>query len=235
MKIQILGTGMVGRVLASRLVQLGHTVTMGTRDRRATLEKTAPERIHGELAGQTFSDWHQENPAVQLVDYAQTPPDSDLIINATNGQASLAALAAVGPDKLKHKVLLDVANPLDFSQGMPPSLFVCNTDSLAEQIQRAYPESYVVKSLNTMNVYLMVNPALLPGDHTVLVSGNRAEAKEMVQALLQEFGWKASHIIDLGDITTARATEMLLPVWIRLYGVLGTADFNFHILRKQPA
>ncbi|MCB0847753.1 MAG: NADP oxidoreductase, partial [Bacteroidetes bacterium] len=126
-------------------------------------------------------------------------------------------------------ILVDIANPLDFSQGMPPSLNPVNTDSLGEQIQAAYPELKVVKTLNTMNANIMVNPALVPGNHSVFVSGNEENAKEKVKELLQSFGWAAENIIDLGDITTARGSEMLLPIWLRLWNALGTANFNFHI------
>jgi predicted dinucleotide-binding enzyme len=127
-------------------------------------------------------------------------------------------------------VLIDIANPLDFSKGMPPTLSVCNTDSLGEQIQRAFPQVKVVKTLNTMNANLMVNPALLSGDHDVFVSGNDPAAKAQVTNFLkQQFGWKS--VIDLGDITTARGVEMTLPIWLNLFGVLQTPLFNFKIVR----
>ena len=143
---------------------------------------------------------------------------------------SIAALEAAGRDNLAGKVLLDIANPLDFSQGFPPSLFVSNTDSLGEQIQAAFPELKVVKSLNTMNAFLMVDPRqLADGDHTVFVSGNDAEAKKTVTGLLESFGH--TDVIDLGDISTARGTEMLLPIWMRLYGALNNPMFNFKIVR----
>lgn len=145
---------------------------------------------------------------------------------------SLEALNAVGADVLHDKVLLDLANPLDFSNGMPPSLNPVNTDSLGEQIQRAFPRLKVVKSLNTMNANLMANPKLLKGDHHVFLSGNDAEAKNVVRALLEEMGWTTQQFIDLGDITTARGTEMLLPVWLRLWQSLGTPHFNFYIQKS---
>ena len=120
-------------------------------------------------------------------------------------------------------MLLDIANPLDYSQGFPPSLFVGNTDSLAEQIQAAFPEAKVVKSLNTMNALLMADPRqLADGDHSVFVSGNDADAKKIVTELLQSLGH--TDVVDLGDLSTARGTESLLPVWVRLFGALGTPD-----------
>jgi len=162
--------------------------------------------------------------------YAETAAHGDILINATAGTGSLAALELAGADNLGAKILIDIANPLDFSQGMPPSLAVVNTDSLGEQIQRAYPSLRVVKTLNTMNAYLMVDPRqLADGDHDIFVSGNDAAAKAEVSELLREFGW--SRIIDLGDITTARGTEMILPLWVRLYGALDTPMFNFKVVR----
>jgi predicted dinucleotide-binding enzyme len=152
-----------------------------------------------------------------------------MIFNCTAGQASLAALNQAGAENLRGKILVDISNPLDFSRGMPPSLTVVNTDSLGEQIQRAFPEARVVKSLNTMTAAIMVNPTLVPGYHDVFVSGNDAAAKAEVTALLREgFGWRS--VIDLGDITTARGAEMILPLWVMLMGVKGTALFNFRVV-----
>jgi 8-hydroxy-5-deazaflavin:NADPH oxidoreductase len=143
---------------------------------------------------------------------------------------SMDALKAAGEKNLAGKVLVDIANPLDFSRGMPPSLAVCNTDSLGEQIQRAFPQTKVVKTLATMNAYLMVGPAQLAGaDHTVFVSGNDPAAKQRVSELLRSFGWK--DIVDLGDITTARGTEMMLPIWLRAWGATGTPMFSFKLVR----
>jgi predicted dinucleotide-binding enzyme len=153
-----------------------------------------------------------------------------LIVNATAGAVSLEALEQAGEDNLSGKVLIDISNPLDFSKGMPPTLSVVNTDSLGEQIQRRFPEAKVVKTLHTMNAYLMVDPAQLAGgDHSVFVSGDDPEAKAAVTDLLRSFGW--TDIIDLGDITTARGTEMMLPVWLRLFGALQKPVFNFKIVR----
>ena len=153
-----------------------------------------------------------------------------MIVNATAGAVSLEALEQAGEDNLSGKVLIDLSNPLDFSKGMPPSLSVVNTDSLGEQIQRRFPEAKVVKTLHTMNAYLMVDPAQLAGgEHTVFVSGDDPEAKAAVTDLLRSFGW--TDIIDLGDITTARGTEMMLPVWLRLFGSLQKPVFNFKIVR----
>jgi predicted dinucleotide-binding enzyme len=214
MNIGIIGSGMVGQTLATKLASLGHSVVIGTRD-------------SGKLA-----EWlSQAEHPIAAGSFAEAAAHGALVLNATAGVASLAALKLAGAENLAGKILIDISNPLDFSKGMPPSLTIVNTDSLGEQIQQAFPEVKVVKTLNTLTAALMVNPGqLADGDHHIFVSGNDAEAKAQVSEFLKaEFGWK--NIIDLGDITTARGTEMLLPVWVRLYGALGTPMFNFKIVR----
>jgi predicted dinucleotide-binding enzyme len=152
-----------------------------------------------------------------------------MVFNCTAGIASLEALKAAGAQNLQGKVLVDVSNPLDFSRGMPPTHSVCNTDSLAEQIQRAFPTAKVVKSLNTVTAALMVDPSLIPGVHTMFVSGNDTKAKaEVIDLLKTGFGWK--EVIDLGDITAARAQEMYLALWVRLYGKFKTPNVNIHVV-----
>ncbi len=214
MKIGILGTGMVGDAIGTKLVQLGHEVKMGSRS--ANNEKAAEwVKKNGQNASQgTFAD---------------AAAFGEILFNCTSGRASLDALKMAGASNLKGKVLIDVANPLDFSKGVP-MLSVCNTDSLGEQIQRALPETKVVKTLNTMSCRVMVDPSLVNGDHDVFVSGNDPDAKTTVTRILKDwFGWKS--VIDLGDIKTARGVEMLLPFWITLRGQLQTGTFNFKIAR----
>ena len=225
MKIAVLGTGMVGRALAARLSGLGHDVTIGTRDPAATLARTEPDG----MGNPPFSAWAGEHAAVRLAALAEAAADAELVVNATNGSGALAALEQIGADHLAGKVLIDISNPLDFSQGFPPTLFVKDTDSLGEQLQRAFPTARVVKTLNTMNANLMVDPASLGAESTVFISGNEAAAKATVTELLASFGH--TDIIDLGDISTARGTEMLLPVWLRVMAALDTAVFNFKIVR----
>jgi predicted dinucleotide-binding enzyme len=157
----------------------------------------------------------------------------ELIFNATAGGASLNALRMAGADNLAGKVLVDVSNPLDFSHGFPPILTVCNTDSVAEQIQREFPDARVVKSLNTVNANVMVDPALVPGDHNLFVAGNDDGAKAEVRALLEAFGWPAERLIDLGGIDAARALEMYLPLWLRLFQAAGTAHVNIQLMRAR--
>ena len=226
MKIAVLGTGTVGPTIAAALSALGHEVVIGTRDPQATLARTEP----GATGGAPFADWHAAHSGIDVATFEDAAGRADVIVNATNGAGSLEALTAAGAENLDGKVLMDIANPLDFSQGFPPSLNPVNTDSLGEQIQRAFPEARVVKTLNTMNASVMVDPvSVAGGDHSVFVSGNDADAKGIVSGLLKEFGHR--DVIDLGDITTARGTEMLLPIWVRLWGALGNADFNFKIAR----
>lgn len=217
MKIAVLGTGMVGEAIGSKLIELGHSVRMGSRT--ATNEKAlafVAKHPGGKASAGTF---------------AGAAAFGEVIFNCTKGMESLNILRSAGTENLDGKVLVDVANPLDFSNGMPPSLSVCNTDSLGEQIQREFPGVKVVKSLNTMWCGLMVNPGMLNGgDHHVFMSGNDAGAKAVVSGLLQSFGWRSENIIDLGDIITARGTEMMLPVWLSLFMAKNHGAFNIRIV-----
>jgi predicted dinucleotide-binding enzyme len=210
MKIAVLGTGMVGRAVSGRLAELGHDVTVGTRDPDAT-------RARG-------GEW-----PTPLATYADAAAGAELVVNATNGQATLEVLGLAGAANLADKVLVDISNPLDFSQGMPPTLSVKDTDSLGEQVQRAFPDAHVVKTLNTLNADLMVHPETLGRPSSVFVSGDDAEAKAVVTGLLAELGHE--DVIDLGGIETARGAEMYLPLWLRLMGSLGTPAFNIHVVR----
>jgi predicted dinucleotide-binding enzyme len=217
---------MVGQALAGRLSELGHDVAVGTRDVAATMARTEPDG----MGNPPYRSWATDHPHVRLATFAEAASAAVLIVNATSGTVTMAALEACGPENLAGKVVLDVSNPLDFSKGVPPTLFVKDTDSLGERIQAAFPESKVVKALNTLTARLMVYPQeLADGDHSVFVSGNDADAKKVVVGLLENFGH--TDIIDLGDITAARGTEMLLPLWLRLMGTLNTAHFNFKVVR----
>jgi len=214
MKIAVLGTGSVGRTIATKLLELGHGVTMGSRSAESEdLREWLDEAGEG-AGGGTF---------------AEVASSAELIFNCTAGTASLEALAAAGTENLAGKVLVDVANPLDFSAGMPPMLSVCNDDSLGERIQAAFPEARVVKALNTINAQVMTDPGRLPGAHNVFVCGNDEAAKATVRDLLESLGWPPESIVDLGGIEAARGTEMYLPLWLRLMGALGSADFNIQI------
>ena len=147
--------------------------------------------------------------------------------------ASIAALQLAGAENLNGKILVQVGNPLDFSGGGAPVLTYCNNDSLGEETQRQFPGVRIVKALNTVNCDIMVNPGRLAGDHDLPICGNDLEAKAEVAQLLGEwFGWPAASILDLGDITNARGTEMYLALWVRLWGTLGTPHFNFKMVRE---
>ena len=226
MRIAVLGTGSVGRALAAKFAALDHQVTIGTRDVAATLAGGKPDPQGSER----FPVWQNSHPEIGLATFADAAADAELLVNASSGSASLRVLAAAGPENLDGKVLIDVANPLDLSHGFPPRLDPVNIDSLGEQIQRAFPTARVVKTLCTMNAAIMVDPTQIGGaDHTVFLSGDDDEAKQIVGALLQEIGWH--DILDLGGIRTARGQEMLIANWLSIYAALGTADFNVKIVR----
>ena len=214
MRFGVLGTGMVGQAIAGKLVDLGHETMMGARQ-MGNAKATAWASEAGELALEGS--------------FADAAAHGEMLVNATAGVASLEALEAAGAENLEGKVLIDIANPLDFSKGMPPTFSVCNTDSLAEQIQRTFPRARVVKALNTITAAVMIEPALVPGDHNVFICGNDEGAKASVSQLLATFGWPAGTVIDIGDISGARATEMYLALWLRLLQKAGTAQLNVEV------
>jgi predicted dinucleotide-binding enzyme len=216
MRIGVLGTGVVGQALATKLVEVGHEVTMGSR--MAGNEKAV---AWAEAAGER----------AQEGSFADAAAFGELIVHCTAGLHSLAALGEAGVANLSGKVLIDVANPLDFSGGMPPTLAVCNTDSLGEQIQSTFEDARVVKTLNTVNAGVMVDPASVPGDHVVFVCGEDADAKQQTAELLESFGWPPGRIVDLGGIRAARGTEMYVIHWLNVMGALGTPQFNIGLAR----
>ncbi|MEU3775416.1 NAD(P)-binding domain-containing protein [Streptomyces sp. NPDC032472] len=217
MRYAVLGTGMVGRTVADRLSSLGHEVVVGTRDPEATAART------------DYAEWQAAHPGIGLAGFAEAARHGETLVNATAGRVSIEALTEADAAHLDGKVLIDIANPLDFSRGFPPALDPVNDDSLGELIQRTFPGLRVVKTLNTMQCKVMVDPARVAGEHSVFLSGEDAAAKKSVRELLYSFGWPEASVLDLGGIETARGTEMLLPVWLRLMGSLGHTDFNFHI------
>ena len=214
MKFGVLGTGSVGQTLGGKLVSLGHEVMMGARQADNEVAVGWVKSVGGSASQGNFAD---------------AAAFGDNVINATAGASSLDALAAAGEENLEGKVLIDVANPLDFSGGLPPSLTVGNTDSLGEQIQRAYPKAKVVKTLNTMAAEVMVEPALVPGRHTVFVAGEDEGAKAVVRGLLQDFGWPSHDILDLGSIAACRGTEAYVTLWLRFWAAAGTRVLNIKV------
>lgn len=209
MQIAILGTGAVGPALGKAFSAAGHQITIGTRD---------PEQTRAR------DEWAEND--LPLAAYEDL--DAEVFINATNGRGSLSALQAVG-DALNGKVVIDASNALDFSHGFPPSLFVCNTDSLAEQLQRELPEARLVKMFNTMANEVMINPRGLTDDSTVFVAGNDPAARQTAASLAADLGW--ADVFDLGDLTAARGLEMYLPLWVRIFGQLGRPQFNIKLVR----
>jgi len=226
MKVGILGTGDVGKTLSSALALRGHEVMLGTRDVRRKME----EKPAGD-GSVSFRDWLSNHKKVLLGTFSEAAAHGDLLMNATAGHASLEALAKVRPADLKAKILIDVSNALGPWQSGVMEMFVVNTDSLAERIQRAHPSTLVVKALNTVTAHVMVNPAgLSGGNHDVFVAGNDPEARDRVARFLRdEFGWRT--VLDLGDLTAARGLEMMIMVWLKIWAALGTADFNYKIVR----
>lgn len=210
MKLAVLGTGAVGQTLAAGFARIGHDVAIGTRDPAATAAR---------------EEWSSDLP---LATYADAAGGADVIVLAVGGSVALETLAAAGD--LAGKVVIDVTNPLDFSQGFPPTLSVKDTDSLAEMLQRAHPDARVVKTLNTVNAGLMVDPgALAGGDHTMFLAGNDPSARALVRGLLGDLGW--SDVVELEGLEAARGLEMWLPLWVRLMQNLGTAQFNLKLVR----
>lgn len=229
MKIAVLGTGIVGRTIAAGLAQSGHDVAVGTRNVEATLARDEPDAM-GNLP---YSQWRESHAGIGLTTFAEAASGSEIVVNATSGMASLEALAESEGHNLAGKPLVDMANPLDFSHGFPPVLSVSNTDSLAEQIQRAYPRAKVVKALNTMNAAVMTEPGQIPGPHDVFIAGDDGDAKATVRSLLRGLGWSDENIVDLGGIRAARGAEMYLPLWLSLMQALGTPNFNIHVVRAS--
>jgi predicted dinucleotide-binding enzyme len=219
--IAVLGTGMVAKAIAGKLASLGHSVKMGTRDPKATLERADKDM--------PIRTWLEARPNVSLATHAEAAAHGAMAWNALHGEAAIGVVKGIASE-LDGKILVDVSNPLDFSKGFPPTLTVSNTDSLAERIQHAIPKTKVVKTLNTVNASLMIDPrSLAGGDHTLFVCGDDAGAKEEVTRMLNAFGW--SDVNDLGGVANARGTEMYLPLWVRLMGALKTASFNVKVVR----
>lgn len=228
-KIAIIGTGTVGQTWASRLVSLGHDVMMGTRNVAEKLASTAKDGY----GNPPFGEWHATNKDVKLGTFSEAAAFGEIILNVTQGANSINALKLAGAQNLNGKILIDIANPLDFSKGMPPSLIpeLSNTNSLGEEIQKTFPDAKVVKTLNTMWCGLMVNPNLIAGgDHSAFMAGDDADAKARVKLLLNQFGWKNENIFDLGDISAARGTEAVLPIWLRIWGATQNGAFNFKVV-----
>jgi 8-hydroxy-5-deazaflavin:NADPH oxidoreductase len=220
MKIAVLGTGMVGNALGTKLIQREHEVTMGSRSANNEAAQNWASSLGERAHTATFHD---------------AAAFGEIVISCTSGIHSMEALKSVGAEPLNGKILIDVSNPLQQDKDGSMILGLCNTDSLGERIQKAFPRTRVVKALNTVNCDIMVDPSRVPGDHNLFICGNDAAAKKEITKYLSEwFGWNPNNIIDLGDITAARGTEMMMPLWMRLFqGVIGHPHFNWQIVRGQ--
>jgi 8-hydroxy-5-deazaflavin:NADPH oxidoreductase len=225
MKIGIIGGGAVGQTLGAKLLANGHDVRLGIRNPSpAELDKARQN-------ADTLANWSKTSGG-KVVTFAEAAKHGDVIISATGGGVAIEALKQAGIANLKKKIIIDISNPLDFSKGMPPSLLpdYSHGTSLGEETQKAFPEARVVKAFNTIAAAVMVNPAAIPGEHDLFIAGNDAAAKQTVSDFARkEFGWAS--IVDMGDITGARATEHLLPFWVRSWGVLGSPVFNIRIVK----
>jgi 8-hydroxy-5-deazaflavin:NADPH oxidoreductase len=230
MKIAILGTGNVGQTFAEKFISLGYQVMMGTRNVENTLQRKGTDN-YGSLP---FSEWHSKNQRVQLGTFAEAVKFGAIVLNALQGSITISTFKSCNANDFDGKIIIDIANPLDFSNGFPPSLIdgLNNTNSLGEEIQKIVPNAKVVKTLNTMYCGIMVNPAMINnGNHTNYICGNDADAKIKVKEILNAFGWSNDHILDLGDITNARGTESTLLIWTRIYGATQTGSFNLSIVK----
>jgi predicted dinucleotide-binding enzyme len=223
MKVGIIGSGVVAQTLGAKLVELGHDVVLGTRDPKKLDEKK-------NMAG-TLNEWlaSVKNKA-KIVTFKEAAAHGEILINATHGQASVDALKMAEADKVGPKVLIETANELDFSKGMPPRALSSQDRSVAINIQKAFPNLKVVKSLNTIGANLMVNPkALKGGEHTMFMSGNDKDAKVKVSEILKSFGW--TDIMDLGPIEMAHGQEMLMAMWVALYSSLQNGMIGIKVQR----
>lgn len=222
MKITIVGTGIVGQTFAEKFIELGYSVIIGTRNVEETINR------------ENFKEWHSKNGNVVVENFNQAISLGDIVLNALKGEVVISTFSSIEEKNLKDKIVIDITNPLDFSNGFPPFLIenLNNTNSLGEELQKVIPSAKVVKTLNTMWCGVMINPKLVNnGSHTNYICGNDIEAKKIVISILDQFGWDLENILDLGDITNARGTESILMIWTRIYGKMPSGAFNFKIVQ----
>ncbi|MBM3505195.1 MAG: NADP oxidoreductase [Alphaproteobacteria bacterium] len=214
MRFGVLGTGMVGMEIAGKLATVGQDVRMGARQANNAKASSWAIAAGGSASHGTFGD---------------AAAFGDVVFNCIHGVYALEALRAIaGP--LRGKILVDVSNPIDYSRS-PPGLTVCDHDSLGEQIQRALPETRVVKALNIVGCKAMVDASYIPGEHDMFVSGNDGEAKAVVTRIVSEwFGWR--RVIDLGDIASCRGTEAFTILFHALWKVYGTPYVNIQVAAR---
>ena len=212
-RVGVLGSGEVGRRLASGFASRGHHVMIGSRD---------PDKpdLREWLSG--------EGTGIEAATFAQTAAHGELLALAVLGTAAEQAIADAGPANFSGKVVIDATNPLDFSGGLPPKLAISGEDSLGEHIQRALPEAKVVKAFNTIGNTYFVDPSFADGAPTMLIAGDDQAAKRTVGDVLADFGWPEP--VDIGGIEGARELEAICIAWVKIGGVRGAWDHGFKLL-----
>lgn len=220
MNIGVLGTGTVGEAIATALTEKGFNVRMGSRT--PDNEKAAA--------------WvKKSNDHATQGDFNDAAAFGEIVFVCLNGSYALDVIRSLATDTVEGKIIVDITNPLDFTHGMPPRIIegLGNATSLGEEIQKALPNSFVVKTLNTVNYKLMVNAKVVNGgDHHLFVCGDDTESKNKVKHfLVDHFNWKADHMVDLGGIQASRAVEAIVPFWVLVYQALGTPLFNFKVVQ----
>lgn len=211
-RIGVLGSGDVGRALGRGFARHGWDVIVGTR---------SPEKLQ---AWETDVEGSELDGSVAVGSFADAAAHDDVAVLAVRGEAAETVLDLAGTEQLAGTLLLDASNPLDFAQS-PPGLLYGGTDSLGERIQAKLPRSRVVKCFNTVSNVQMVDPEFEAETPPMMICGNDEEAKARTEAILVELGWPGA--LDVGDVTAARYLEALVPLWVRVGGVLGTYEHAF--------
>ena len=194
MKIGVLGSGMVAKVLGSGFLSHGHSVMLGTRD-------------SGKLA-----DWQSENPQGQVGSFSATAAFGEVVVLAVKGSVAAQALAQSGAENLAGKPVIDATNPI---ADAPPvkgvlQFFTDQNGSLMEDLQAQFPDAHLVKAFNSVGSARMVNPTYAAGKPTMFICGNESAARETVGELVEQFGWE---VADMGTAEAARAIEPLCMLW----------------------
>lgn len=226
MKIGILGTGGVGRTLAAKLNSLGHEIVIGTRNVEDTLARTSPDG----MGAPPFKVWHSQNPKVKLVKFSEAASFGEVLFLATFGDKTAEAISLAGKQNFDNKVVVDVTNPLDFSQGVPPKFTVTLGNSLGEQIQKQISNAKVVKAFNTIGAHIIVNPMREEGSPDLFIAGNDDDAKKKFIGLAEQMGWQS--VIDLGDISQAFWLEANAMLWINYGFKYNSWNHAFKLLKK---
>src|SRR5262249_5163505 len=214
MKVGVLGSGDVAKVLAGGFLKHGHDVMMGTR----TTSKLA--------------DWAKANPKGRVGGFADAAKFADLVVLAVKGTVALEALRAAGAANLAGKPIIDATNPI---ADAPPvngilKFFTTLDESLMERLQREFAEARLVKAFNSVGNALMVNPQFKEGKPTMFICGNDEAAKQTVRGILDQFGWETA---DMGKAEAARAIEPLCMLWLIPGFLRNQWSHAFKLLRQE--